>query len=433
MDKYPKKTIGELCRIEKGITGLASAEPGQYPLVATSLERKSCNTYQFDTPAVCIPLVSSTGHGKKTLNYVHYQEGKFALGTILAAVIPKDAGILSAGFLHRYLQFFKETKLVSLMKGAANVSLAVKDIAKIEIPVPPIEEQVQFIELFNKANSFGIQLVGEFNTQSNYLKQLRQSILQEAIEGKLTADWRKTHPVVKGNPDFDAEALLEAVKSKKAISKKDKSLPIVTESEKTFELPDGWIWCRIGDLTNITGGKRLPKGTTFSDEITEFIYIRIVDMKDGTIVDKNLKYISAKTRNQIKNYIITKNDLYITIAGTIGQSGLVPDQFDGMNLTENAARVVPYEVNKQWLNNFISSKTIQELFAKATYGMAMPKLALMRIQNTIIPLPPLAEQIAIVDRIHSLLAKVNLLEKQVNERKVMADELMQSVLREAFG
>jgi type I restriction enzyme S subunit len=152
MIRYQNKTIGELCHIEKGATGLASAEPGPYPLVATSLERKSCNTYQFDTEAVCIPLVSSTGHGKKTLNYVHYQEGKFALGTILAAVIPKDSKIISAAFLHRYLQFFKDTKLVPLMKGAANVSLAVKDIAKIEIPVPPIDEQLKFIELFNKAN-----------------------------------------------------------------------------------------------------------------------------------------------------------------------------------------------------------------------------------------------------------------------------------------
>ena len=71
--------IGDICSVEKGVTGLAAATPGEYPLVATGAERRSAQTYQFDTPAVCIPLVSSTGHGKKTLNYVHFQEGKVCM------------------------------------------------------------------------------------------------------------------------------------------------------------------------------------------------------------------------------------------------------------------------------------------------------------------------------------------------------------------
>lgn len=104
MGEYIKGFIGDLCTIEKGTTGIASAIPGEYPLVTTALARKTAKEFQFDTEAVCIPLVSSTGHGKKTLNYVHFQKGKFALGTILAAVIPKDPNRLSAGFLHRYLQ-----------------------------------------------------------------------------------------------------------------------------------------------------------------------------------------------------------------------------------------------------------------------------------------------------------------------------------------
>ncbi|MCK9169184.1 MAG: restriction endonuclease subunit S [Treponema sp.] len=146
MSGWKKVRIGDVCHIEKGLTGIASAEPGKYPLVVTAYERKTCATYQFDCAAVCIPLVSSTGHGKKSLNYVHYQEGKFALGTILAAVIPNNENELSAKYLHQYLQFYKDTTLVPLMKGAANVSLAVRDIAKVEIPLPPIENQRKFAE-----------------------------------------------------------------------------------------------------------------------------------------------------------------------------------------------------------------------------------------------------------------------------------------------
>ncbi len=195
MNRYPKIAIGELCEITKGETGIASAEPGEYPLVTTAKDRKTCKTYQFDTQAVCIPLVSSTGHGKKTLNYVHFQDGKFALGSILAAVVPKNPARLSAAFLHRYLQFFKDNKIVPLMNGAANVSLAIKEIAKIEILVPPISGQREFIELFNKANNYHLKLQFEFEDQSRLLTRLRQTILQEAVEGKLTAEWRKQNPV----------------------------------------------------------------------------------------------------------------------------------------------------------------------------------------------------------------------------------------------
>jgi len=178
MKKYPKKTIGELCHIQKGETGIVSATPGEYPLVTTGKERKTSATYQFDTQAVCIPLVSSSGHGKKSLNYVHYQEGKFALGTILAAIIPKNNTDISAAFLHQYLLFYKNIKIVPLMRGAANVSLAVKDIAKIEILLPPINKQRELMLLMKKVD----ELEEQIEYQKNLTENLRQTILHEAFE-----------------------------------------------------------------------------------------------------------------------------------------------------------------------------------------------------------------------------------------------------------
>ena len=90
---WKKVKLGELCIIEKGSIGIKKAIPGDYPLVVTSEDRKSHNEFQFDEEAVIIPLVSSTGHGHKSLRRIHYQTGKFALGSILCAVIPKDKTI----------------------------------------------------------------------------------------------------------------------------------------------------------------------------------------------------------------------------------------------------------------------------------------------------------------------------------------------------
>ena len=208
MSDWKKVKIGDVCEIIKGATGIASAEPGEYPLVVTAVERKTCSSFQFDCEAVCIPLVSSSGHGKKSLNNVHYQKGKFALGTILCAVVPNNPNELDARFLHQYLQFYKDKILVPLMKGAANVSRSMKDIAKVAIPLPSIEKQHELSELFVEIQKKYKELLEESEKQKSYAKQLRQNILQEAIEGKLTEEWRKENPVVKGNPDFDAKAFL---------------------------------------------------------------------------------------------------------------------------------------------------------------------------------------------------------------------------------
>ena len=97
------KTLDECCFLEKGKTPIQKAVPGQYPLVVTTSERKTSSSFQFERPTVCIPLVSSRGHGVACLNQLFYQEGKFALGNILCGVTPKNEAVLSAKFLHYYL------------------------------------------------------------------------------------------------------------------------------------------------------------------------------------------------------------------------------------------------------------------------------------------------------------------------------------------
>jgi type I restriction enzyme S subunit len=225
------------------------------------------------------------------------------------------------------------------------------------------------------------ELVGEFDTQLDYLKQLRQSILQEAIEGKLTAEWRasttlslrKSGKEIKGNPDYDAAALLEVIKKEKAKLigegklKKEKPLPEIEDSEKPFELPEGWVWCRLGEICEISGGKRVANGYKLLKTPTSHIYIRVSDMKDGTIDDSDLHYIDESMYQQIKKYTISKDDLYMTIVGaTIGKCGVVPDRFHNMNLTENAAKISLHLVNKIFIYNSLSSNYCQNQFIDKT-------------------------------------------------------------------
>lgn len=430
MSEYKKVKLGDICKIVKGSTGIASAEPGEYPLVVTAVERKTCSTYQFDCEAVCIPLVSSSGHGKKSLNNVHYQKGKFALGTILCAVIPNNPEEVSAAYLHQYLQFYKDTVLVPLMKGAANVSLSMRDIATVEIPLPDFKTQSELAKMFVEMQNKQKEINAEFEKQSAYAKQLRLHILQDAIEGKLTAEWRKTHPVIKGNPDFDAEALFEEIQKEKKSDKKQKELAPIDDDEKPFEIPEGWKWVRLGSLGTLSGGKRLPAGESFSESKTDHIYIRIKDMKNGSVELDDLKYISDSLAEKLKRYCIYKDELYITIAGTIGQIGIIPECLDGMNLTENSAKLKPFIISNIFLSKFLNTDFIQQQFKNAVYGMALPKLAMKRIEEVLISLPPLKEQEEIVNKVESLLNKVTELENQIQERKQLSEKLVFGVIKE---
>lgn len=172
--------------------------------------------------------------------------------------------------------------------------------------------------------------------------------------------------------------------------------------EVPFEIPDSWEWVRLGSILNVKGGKRLPKEHNLTDIPTNHIYIRVTDMKNHTISSDKLKYITENTFQLIKNYIINKDDLYLTIAGTIGNVGIVPDKFDGMNLTENAVKLTDIKINKYYLLHIICSNYIQNQFVDKTNKVAQPKLAIERILTTLFPLPSLAEQQRIVNKLKEL-------------------------------
>ncbi|SFI68331.1 type I restriction enzyme, S subunit [Treponema bryantii] len=145
--------LQELCNIEKGKTPIQKAIPGEYPLVVTTDKRSSCIDYQFDCKAVCLSLVSARGHGVAQISRIFYQEGKFALGNILCAMIPKDEKILNAKYLQYYLFYMKDILLTPLMKGGANVALHISDLQKVKIPVPTLEEQQRIVSILNRFDS----------------------------------------------------------------------------------------------------------------------------------------------------------------------------------------------------------------------------------------------------------------------------------------
>ncbi len=202
-----------------------------------------------------------------------------------------------------------------------------------------------------------------------------------------------------------------------------------------YSLPDGWEWKKLDDFVSIKGGKRIPKGKKLLETKTNYPYIRVTDFNDfGSIDLNNIQYITEDIYNEIKNYIISKDDIYISIAGTIGKTGIIPNELDGANLTENAAKFVfdNSKYDKFFLLYFTNSIPFLEQIGLATKTVAMPKLALTRLKEVEIPLPPFEEQKRIVDKLDNLFAKIDkaiaLHQKNIDE----ADIFMASVLNDVF-
>jgi type I restriction enzyme S subunit len=191
----------------------------------------------------------------------------------------------------------------------------------------------------------------------------------------------------------------------------------------------------IDSFAVIKGGKRLPAGERLSDERTPFPYIRVADMENHSVDLRDLKFVPERLQPGIARYIIRSNDVYVTIAGTIGYPGTVPDELDGANLTENAARLVfpdSTKIEKHFIVNMLRSPQVQEKFQLKQTVAAQPKLALHRIASTGIPLPPLAEQRRIVAELDALQSEVDALSRLQAETAAELAALLPSILDRAF-
>lgn len=152
-----------------------------------------------------------------------------------------------------------------------------------------------------------------------------------------------------------------------------------------------WPIYKINDICKVSGGKRLSKGHQFVDSKTKHPYIRITDMSFDSLSTDGLLYITEETFKHISRYTISKDDIYISIAGTIGYVGKIPEFIDGANLTENCAKLSEFsdEINRDYLLYYLRSPRGNGELLVRKGGASQPKLALERIKTVPVPVPPI--------------------------------------------
>ena len=276
-----------------------------------------------------------------------------------------------------------EAEMEARQKGASYPAVNDSDIRDQYMPVPPLDEQRRIV-----------------------------AVLDNAFTGIATATANAQKNLINARALFDRYL------------------------DQAFgELDGGWGARTIGDIAAIKGGKRVPKGYKLLNEPTPYPYISVADFSDeGSVEIKKIRYISGQIFNQIKRYIIRKEDLYVSIAGTVGKTGIVPPELDGASLTENACRLV---FNKGVSNRFVYYFTLTSSFKnqaiEQTRTAAQPKLALSRLQQICLPIPPQDAQEKLIATFDDLAGMVRQMEAIYQRKLTALIELKQSLLQKAFA
>ncbi len=236
--------------------------------------------------------------------------------------------------------------------GANLPRLSPTALAELRIPLPPLPEQERIAEILDKADA----LRAKRRAALAQLDTLTQSIFLDMF----------------GDPATN---------------------------------PKGWPVVSIADICEVKGGKRLPKGEEYSPVPTPFRYIRVLDLKAGRVDESALVHLKPEIQAAIARYVVNAGDVIISIAGSIGLVAPVPESLDGVNLTENAAKLVPRtagEYEAEYLAQFLSTDQAQGQIGSHVGQVTIGKLALFRIEKLKVPLPPITLQRAFIQRVSAV-------------------------------
>ncbi|EOU2001705.1 hypothetical protein C4D40_15105 [Clostridium perfringens] len=301
----------------------------------------------------------------------------------------------------------------SKLSGTTIKNLSLQSIRNLVIPLPPLEEQKRIVA---KVDSL-FKLIDELESNKEDLLQnisdTRNKVLQLAIEGKL---------VPQNENDEPAFVLLEKIKEKKEqlikdkVIKKEKSLPDITEEDKLFDIPNGWEWCRLGNICRFVNGDRGKNYPSKKDLIDEGIpFINAGHLINGEISRISMNYISEEKYESLSSGKVKNNDIIYCLRGTLGKNAIVKDISKGAIASSLVIirLILSESIDIKFLYYFINSK--YELSQRNSFnnGSAQPNLSADNAKKFVIPIPPLEEQKRIISKVDAIMNYLDILENEI--------------------
>lgn len=307
---------------------------------------------------------------------------------------------------------FIQDEIMNVQVGVSREGLSMDKLARFIIPIPPLAEQKRIVEKIEELFSLCDQWEQEVELQQERIETLRNKVLGDALQGFL---------VPQSEEDESADVLLEKIQAKKEelvknkeISK-SKPLSPIEEKEKTYELPQGWTWVKLGDLSKV-----IHYGYTASatDKNTGVRMVRITDIQDDSVNWDNVPYCEIDN-DSIKKYDLKDNDILIArTGGTVGKSFIVEEAKYLSVFASYLIRVQLMDgVNAKYVKLFLDSNLYWKQIENQAKGTGQPNVNATGLSNLILPLPPIEEQHRIVEKVNTLWETINEIENNIVKAK----------------
>jgi len=315
--------------------------------------------------------------------------------------------------------------------GIAGIDIGIsQDLTGLVLDINKVDVEYLYWALRNKSSHLGLLSQGSTvkGLTRDYLRNLK-FLLPPLPEQKKIAEILSTVDQAIEKVD---EAIEKTQKLKKGLMQELLTKGIGHKEFKETEigrLPKEWGVVRISAIADVKGGKRLPKGQKLVNFKTPYPYIRVLDFKDMGIDVNNIQFLLPETQKSIRQYTISSNDVYISIAGTVGIVGVIPSELDNANLTENAAKLCNLrDITKEFLAYFLNSSVGQSQISTYLGKAQQPKLALFRIEKIRLPLPSLPEQQKIAEILSTVDKRLESLRNRKEKLKRIKKGLMSDLL-----
>lgn len=425
--------IKDLFHFEKGSLQSTKATTGEYDFITAAADWKTHNEYTHDCEALIFAAAASGSLGR-----THYVRGKFISSDLCFIITPKDPDKypIDLKFYHLIFLAFKDEIVRNTKSGTSKEAIGLTVFGKYELPYFDIKKQIETREQFVSAQESTNKLDAELSHQLDLVKQLRQSFLREAMQGKL---------VLQDSNDKPTSVLLAKIKAEKEVLVKEKKLknqkpqPLITAEEIPFDIPENWSWCRLGEIIHDTEGGKSPNCKNIPAEGDEWGVIKTTAVQEMIFLEHENKILPAKFKVNPK-HIIEEGDVLITRAGPKNRVGIVccvENLTLNLILSDKTIRILHNKdlVSSKFIALSLNSPLIKPVIEKKMTGMADSQVNITQdnMKGFTIPFPPLYEQKRIVVKLDELIQFCNVLELNIKESQTENKLLLKQVLTEALG
>ncbi len=262
------------------------------------------------------------------------------------------------------------------------------------------------------------------------VEDLKKCVLQNAVMGKLVPQDPNDEPASELLKKI-AEEKAELVRRKEI--KKQKPLTKIRDDEKTFEIPEGWEWCRLDKISLlITSGSR---GWAQYYSNTGAAFLRMGNLSKNSFEMRldNIQHVLPPKNSEGNRTSLRANDLLISITGDVGMLGLIPEGFGEAYINQHTAVMRPSEhLYHLFISFYCLSPLAQKQFSAPQRGLKN-SFRLSDIGEMLFPLPPFEEQKRIVEKTKNMLSLCNTLQKQLKKSQKIAEQLAQSIVENITG